>query len=169
LGQDDLSQLAHAVSLGRCLVTHNRVHFLMFIKIPSSAGYNQSMDKQTLDQARQYHTQRELYRQLAREQRRQERYRQIGAAIQRLAPDYPALRAVYLFGSLVQPGRYGLRSDIDVAVVCDNPTEESRFWQALERELKCDIDLRPYRGAVAWAVNTCGECIYERKISGVGT
>lgn len=27
LGQDDPFQLAHAVSLGCCLVTHNRVHF----------------------------------------------------------------------------------------------------------------------------------------------
>ena len=127
------------------------------------------MGEQTLDQARQYHTHRELKRQLAREQRRQEHYWQIRTTIQRLAPAYPALRAVYLFGSLVQPGRYGLRSDLDVAVACDNPAEESRFWQALERELKCDIDLRPYRGAVAWAVNSYGECAYERKVSGTGT
>ncbi len=27
LGEDDPSQLAHAVSLERCIVTHNRVHF----------------------------------------------------------------------------------------------------------------------------------------------
>jgi len=27
LGQDDPAQLAHAVSLERCIVTHNRVHF----------------------------------------------------------------------------------------------------------------------------------------------
>lgn len=27
LGQDDPAQLAHAISLGRCIVTHNRVHF----------------------------------------------------------------------------------------------------------------------------------------------
>ena len=27
LGQDDPNQLAYAVSLNRCLVTHNRVHF----------------------------------------------------------------------------------------------------------------------------------------------
>ncbi len=27
LGQDDSAQLAHAASLGRCMVTHNRVHF----------------------------------------------------------------------------------------------------------------------------------------------
>lgn len=27
LAQDDPDQLAHAVSLGRCIVTHNRVHF----------------------------------------------------------------------------------------------------------------------------------------------
>ncbi len=27
LGRDDGSQLAHAIELGRCVVTHNRVHF----------------------------------------------------------------------------------------------------------------------------------------------
>jgi len=27
LGRDDAAQLAHAVSLERCIVTHNRVHF----------------------------------------------------------------------------------------------------------------------------------------------
>ncbi len=27
LGEDDPAQLAHAISLGRCIVTHNRVHF----------------------------------------------------------------------------------------------------------------------------------------------
>jgi predicted nuclease of predicted toxin-antitoxin system len=27
LGRDDAEQLAHAVSLGRCIFTHNRIHF----------------------------------------------------------------------------------------------------------------------------------------------
>jgi predicted nuclease of predicted toxin-antitoxin system len=27
LGQDDARQLAHAAAMGRCIVTHNRVHF----------------------------------------------------------------------------------------------------------------------------------------------
>jgi len=119
------------------------------------------MDERAIQQVREYHARRERQRKLAREQLRCEKCRQVRTAIQHLAPAYPRLQAVYLFGSLVQPGRYHSRSDIDVAVVCDDVTTESRFWQALEAELEHDVDLRPYRGAVAWAVDTYGECIYE--------
>ncbi len=129
----------------------------------------EKVDEQTLRLARQYHARRKTRRKLAREQLRRERYRRVSAAIRRLAPAYPALRAVYLFGSLAQPGRYGPRSDIDVAVLCDDPAVESRFWQALEAELECDVDLRPCRGAVAWAVNSYGECVYEREVLPAGT
>jgi predicted nucleotidyltransferase len=118
---------------------------------------------------RQYHTWSEARRKLAREQLQQERYQQVRAAIRRLAPAYPALRAVYLFGSLVQPGRHRPGSDIDVAVECDDPEAESRFWRTLEAELEADVDLRPCKGAIAWAVSTYGECVYAREVSSAGT
>jgi len=126
------------------------------------------MDKQAILQAKHYHSQRDMKRHASREQRRQDQYRQARTAILKLGPKYPTIHRVYLYGSLVQPGRYGPKSDIDVAVVSDDVAEESRFWQALERELNCPIDLRPYQGAVAWAVDTYGECIYEREVSGPG-
>lgn len=127
------------------------------------------MDKQALRLAREYHARRQVRRKLAREQMRQERYRRVRTTIRRLAPSFPALQAVYLFGSLVQPGRFRSQSDIDVAVVGDDPAAESRFWQALEAELECDIDLRPYQGAVAWMARTYGECVYERGVHPAGT
>jgi predicted nucleotidyltransferase len=128
-----------------------------------------TMDDPAIRLARQYHIRHHVRRELAREQLRQEQYQRVTTAIRCLAPNYLALQAVYLFGSLVQPGRYTQHSDIDVAVICDDPATESRFWQALETELRCDVDLRPYQGAIAWAVDTYGECIYERKISSAGT
>jgi predicted nucleotidyltransferase len=122
-------------------------------------------EDQVLTQARRYHARRETQRQQRREMMRQKRYRQVTRAIRRLAPTYPAIRAVYLFGSLLQPGHFGPRSDIDVAVAGDDPTIESYFWHSLETSLDCNVDLRPYQGTVAWAVNTSGECVYVRKVS----
>jgi predicted nucleotidyltransferase len=135
----------------------------------TKASKTQQEEKNIADRAihlsRQYHVRCHAHRELARERLRQEQYQRVTTAILHLAPNYPALQTVYLFGSLVQPGRYRHHSDIDVAVICDDPATESRFWQALEAELRCDVDLRVYQGAVAWAVDTYGECIYERKIS----
>ena len=127
-----------------------------------------SITEQALRQAREYHTRRETRRRQQWERLRQEQYRRICAAIQLLAPAYPAVRAVYLFGSLVQPGRYRPWSDLDVAVCCDDVEEESRFWRALEEKLETRVDLRRCMGAVAQAVTTYGECVYEREVSPAG-
>jgi predicted nucleotidyltransferase len=126
------------------------------------------LSAQTVQRARQYHERLENQRRLEREQLRLERYQRVRAAIQRLAPAYPHLRAVYLFGSLVQPGRHSLASDVDVAVECDDLAAASEFWRALETELDADVDLRPCKGVVAWAVRTYGEPVYEREILPAG-
>lgn len=120
-------------------------------------------------QAKAYHRQRDAERRRARERRRQELYQRVKRAIRQLAPQFPAIAAVYLYGSLVREGRFGSRSDVDVAVVADDVEAESRFWRALEEALQRDVDLRPYQGAVAWAVDTYGECIYEREVPAAGT
>lgn len=127
------------------------------------------LSQTALAQARAYHTRHEEARRQERETLRQEWYQKAKAAILQLAPQYPRLRAVYLFGSLLQPGRFGANSDIDVAIECDDPAAESRFWQELEAVLQIPVDLRPCRGAVSWAVNTQGECIYARTIPDPGT
>jgi len=87
-------------------------------------------------------------------------------AIRRSAPLFPAIRAVYLFGSLLQPGRFRPDSDVDVAVDCDDIEVETPFWRKLEEALKRDVDLRPRIGAVARAVEEEGERCYERKVPG---
>jgi predicted nucleotidyltransferase len=84
------------------------------------------------------------------------------AAITRLAPQYADLRRVYLFGSVVQPGRFGSDSDIDVAVVCDTVETESAFWSALERALARDVDVRPLVEPLVETVRETGELVYER-------
>jgi predicted nucleotidyltransferase len=119
---------------------------------------------QTALQSRQFHIRRERMRRQQRETLRRQRYDLVRRAVARLAPAHPAIRAVYLFGSLVQPGRFTPHSDVDVAVDCGDPAAASRFWQALESVLQSDVDMRSRRGAVAWAVATQGECIYERTV-----
>lgn len=126
------------------------------------------MDRQVIRQAREYHTRRETRRRQQREQLRQEQYRRVCQAIRRLAPRFSGVQAVYLFGSLVQRGRFRPWSDLDVAVRCDDVEAESRFWRALEELLQTDVDLRPCVGAVAHAVATHGECVYEREVPVAG-
>jgi predicted nucleotidyltransferase len=128
-----------------------------------------AVDHQVIEQARAYHRQRELADRAGREALRRQQVQAVRLAVQNLVPHYPAVQAVYLFGSLVRPGAFGPDSDIDLAVVCDDLAEESRFWQALEAVLTRPVDLRPYRAAVAWAVDTYGECLYERKVSTTGS
>ncbi|HZF08843.1 MAG TPA: nucleotidyltransferase domain-containing protein [Thermoanaerobaculia bacterium] len=91
------------------------------------------------------------------------------AAIRRRAPDFPSIRAVYLFGSVVQPGHFHAGSDVDVAVDCDDVAVETPFWRALESELERAVDVRPREGAIARAVEDGGERVYEREVPGPGT
>ena len=115
-----------------------------------------------IETARRYHQEREAQQRTAREQARQAWLLRTRDAIQRLAPRFPQMQRVYLFGSLTQPGRFRKHSDIDVAVVCETLEAETAFWQALERALQRDVDVRPLTGPIADAVAQGGELIYER-------
>lgn len=84
------------------------------------------------------------------------------AAILRRAPAFPAIRAVYLFGSILRPGLFHAGSDVDVAIDCDDFRVETPFWRILEDELERNVDVRPRQAAVARAVEDYGEKIYER-------
>jgi len=116
-----------------------------------------------LEPFRTYHRQREATRLAAREARRRKRLDAARRAIRELAPQEPAIRAVHLFGSVLEPGRFRASSDLDVAVDADDPSAESRFWRSLEDALDGPVDLRPRTGAVARAVGQGGECVYERE------
>jgi predicted nucleotidyltransferase len=115
-----------------------------------------------IEAARKYHHEREAQRRTQRERARQYWLERTRDAIRRLAPRYPQVQRVYLFGSLTQPGRFQRHSDLDVAVVCETLTAESAFWRALEQDLRRDVDVRPLTGAVADAVAQGGALVYER-------
>ena len=122
----------------------------------------QSSSTIDIDAARAYHRAREERRRAEREAHRQEWLARSRQVILRLAPQYPSIQRVYLFGSLTQPGRFGARSDIDVAVECDDLKAESAFWSALEQALRRDVDLRPLTRHLVDVVALTGELVYER-------
>ena len=114
--------------------------------------------------SKEYHARREQARRGEREALRLAVLEQARAAIRELAPRFPAIRAAYLFGSVLQPGHFLPTSDVDVAVDCDDIRVETPFWRELEENLERNVDLRPRLGVVAHAVETSGERCYEREI-----
>lgn len=110
-----------------------------------------------------YHQQRETRRRQERETLRQTMLAKSRAAICQLAPQFAAVTAVYLFGSIMQPGHFTKNSDIDVAVAVSDVAVETPFWRALEQALAWDVDLRPYTPPITDAVAWHGECVYARE------
>lgn len=115
------------------------------------------------DAAREHYRRRKAQRHAQRERERLAWLARAQEAILRLAPCHPGVQEVYLFGSLLQPGRFRPDSDIDVAVICESLEAESAFWRALEHELQRDVDVRPATGAVAEAIASGGMRVYGRK------
>lgn len=118
---------------------------------------------------REYHARRDKERRQDRERVRLQVLEQAKTAIREMAPCFPAIRAVYLFGSVLRPGHFRPDSDVDVAIDCEDVEVETPFWRTLEERLERNVDLRPRLGAIARAVETGGELCYEREVPGSGT
>jgi predicted nucleotidyltransferase len=115
----------------------------------------------------EYHARRQQEVRAEREALRQEVLDQARSAIRRLAPRFPSIRAVYLFGSVLAPGSFLPRSDVNVAIDCDLE-DETPFWRGLEDALERNVDLRPLAGPTARLVEDFGERCYERDVSNPG-
>ena len=113
---------------------------------------------------REYHARREQERRAEKDALRLEVLERARAAIRQRAPELPAIRAAYLFGSILKPGWFHAQSDVDVAIDCDDLESETPFWRALERALERNVDLRPREGPIAQAVEDYGELVYEREV-----
>lgn len=121
-----------------------------------------------LEAARRYHRERERRELAERESLRGEVLERARTVIARVAPAFPELRSAYLFGSVMRPGRFHRRSDLDVAVETDDFETETRFWRALEDELGRPVDVRPLRGPLVDSVESYGERVYEREDAPAG-
>lgn len=132
---------------------------IRYAEIMATALHTRSLGNVT---PRDYHARRAGERLAKREAWRNQRLTAAREAIARLAPEHPGIEAVYLFGSILSAGRFTRRSDIDVAIDCQDLATESGFWRALEDALESDVDLRQRRGSIAAAVESSGETVYER-------
>ena len=129
-------------------------------------GTLRTMDEAALLPYREYHARRDREIREQREALRLEVLERAREAVRRSAQLFPAIQAVYLFGSVLHPGRFRPDSDVDVAIDCEDVEVETPFWRMLEDALQKDVDLRPRIGAVARAASEGGELCYEREVSG---
>jgi predicted nucleotidyltransferase len=101
-----------------------------------------------------------------REQRRQWALCAARAAVQQAAPRFPAVRCVYLFGSVTRPGEMYQHSDIDIAVDDELSAEDFfGFWRDVERAApEWQIDLVELKRDISFAegVRERGMVVYER-------
>ena len=116
-----------------------------------------------LESSRRYHRARAAARHLERESERVDWLIRVRSAVTKIAPCFPDLRAVYLFGGLAKSSRFHAQSDIDLAVEADSVEDESAFWAAMERALQRPFDVRPLIGPIRTAVAHDGILLYERK------
>ena len=120
---------------------------------------------------RRYHAERERRRRARREEDRLACLSALREAIRRHAPNFPAIKTVTFFGSLLREGQFSPSSDIDIAVDCDDFSSESAFARVLQedldaRELRYEIELRPREQGLECILGLTGECAYEREIPG---
>jgi predicted nucleotidyltransferase len=117
-----------------------------------------------LQQCQENFKQRAAARQFAREARRQQVREVAIAAILQVLRHYPDITQVYLFGSIIQPGRFHSHSDIDIAVAGSDAATYFALWRDLEAACpNWFIDLREINQPSCFAdtVRQFGELIYE--------
>lgn len=98
-----------------------------------------------------------------REARRKKALKEIKAVAPALLSQYPAIKAVYLFGSVLRSGRFQINSDIDVAIEGGAAEDYFAFWRDLQEALPdWLIDLRdlPPDTLFTQRVYETGEKIY---------
>jgi predicted nucleotidyltransferase len=101
-----------------------------------------------------------------REARRQQAYQAATSQAPAVISNYLDVGVAYLFGSVLRPGSFHAKSDIDIAVEGITPEAYSSLWRDLEVVLPdWFIDLRelPVNSSFTEIVKLTGEKIYERK------
>ena len=102
---------------------------------------------------------------VTRETRRAAAKQAVAEAIKRVVADFPELKRVYLFGSVVRPNAFRSDSDVDVAVEGVNTADYFAVWRAIEAETPgWTIDLRDITRPSEFSdrVRLTGVLVYER-------
>lgn len=98
-----------------------------------------------------------------REARRKKALKEIKAVTPAIIAKYPAIEAVYLFGSVLRTGSFRVDSDIDLAVVGGTAEDYFALWHDLQEALpEWFIDLRdlPPGTLFTQRIHQTGEKIY---------
>lgn len=113
---------------------------------------------------RQSYGERERRRRVRWERRRQEALAAIRWAVRTVAPSYPTVQRVYLFGSVTRPGAFRPDSDVDVAVEGLDAGVCFDLWRDLEQAASgWRLDVRPLEPGDPFSdrVRRRGVTIYE--------
>jgi predicted nucleotidyltransferase len=117
-----------------------------------------------LQHCRENFSQRAATQQAARETLRQQAHQAAIAAILQIAPNYPPITQIYLFGSVTRSGGFHSQSDIDIAVAGTDATAYFALWRDLEAACPdWAIDLREINQPSHFTntVHQFGELVYE--------
>ncbi len=106
----------------------------------------------------------------AAEARRSRAKKAVSRAIAALMPGYPAVKRVYLFGSIVKPGRFNeTTSDIDIGIEGATMALCFDIWRDLEQALPdwaMDVRPLPPQDPFTERIRQKGELVYERQDTG---
>lgn len=104
----------------------------------------------------------------ANEKQRQQARQAVREAIYTVAPRYPTVWRVYLFGSVIRPGAFGADSDVDVGIEGANMALCFDIWRDLEQavsEWNLDVRSLDNQDAFARRIRQKGELVYERSVT----
>lgn len=100
-----------------------------------------------------------------REAIRQQALAKVKAVVPAVAAGVASVQQLYLFGSVIQPGQFHQKSDVDIGVVGTTAEDYFELWRQLEAVLpEWIIDLREVSSASFFAdrVKKTGLLLYER-------
>jgi predicted nucleotidyltransferase len=103
------------------------------------------------------------------EKRRERALKAAVKAITTTVSDYPEVRRVFLFGSVLRAGGFRPDSDVDIAVEGANASDYFSLWRDLEEAMPgWTVDLRDFVPGSHFAsrVQARGYLVYEREDSG---
>lgn len=139
------------------------------MKLESPGGTTGVEENPLWERYRESWREREARRRAEAEARRAAAQEAVERAIRTVAPRYPGIRRVYLFGSVLRPGVFRPDSDIDVGVEGDDGHGLFDFWRELEAAAPgWAFDVRPLdpEDPFSQRVQERGRLIYERTPSG---
>ncbi len=129
----------------------------MVIMIPRSETAVATYRQQFNDKQAQKFNEREVMRLKA--------LAKLESALPTIAVQYTSVQRLYLFGSVIRPGQFHGKSDVDIGITDTTAEDYFALWRTLEAELpEWFIDLRDVsdNSFFADSVQKTGLLIYER-------